>query len=269
MSAIDRDLPTLDQIGRDLLAVPAWKRAFSLAAPFVLAGLFFLLAARGRWVAALACPVLLSFLTYGSISHDLVHQNLRLPRWLNEALLSSIELLAFRSGHAYRAVHLHHHASFPAADDLEGAASRMPLWRALVEGIGLQARLWFFAMRRPGPHRPWAVAECAAATVLMGASIAAASVTFAPISYALLMIAGSWIFPVITAYIPHDPSGTSELTRTRLFRGYVLSWLALEHLYHLEHHLYPSVPHHNWPALARRLDPYFTGAGLTPIKIWF
>ena len=57
--------------------------------------------------------------------------------------------------------------------------------------------------------------------------------------------------------------------QTKLFRGHVLSWLALEHLYHLEHHLYPGVPHHNWPDLATRLDPHFARAGLQPIKLLF
>ena len=263
------DLPTLDALGRDLLRVPAWRRAISLIAPFVLTALFFVLAQQQQWLAALACPILLSFLTYGSISHDLVHRNLGLPKWLNETLLMLIELLAFRSGHAYRAVHLHHHASFPAEDDLEGSAAKMSFFRAAIEGVGLQARLWFFAMRRKGPHRPWAVAECIASSVLLIASIAVLPITKAPFVYAALMIMGSWIFPLITAYIPHDASGATELTQTKLFRGKVLSLVALEHLYHLEHHLYPGVPHHNWPALAQRLDPYFEGAGLRPIKLLF
>jgi len=85
----------------------------------------------------------------------------------------------------------------------------------------------------------------------------------------LLMIAGSWIFPIITVLIPHDARGDGPLGQTRLFRGRVLSLLALEHLYHLEHHLYPQVPHQNWPVLARRLDPYFELAGVKPIKLLF
>jgi beta-carotene hydroxylase len=32
----------------------------------------------------------------------------------------------------------------------------------------------------------------------------------------------------------------------------------------LEHHLYPMVPHKNWPKLARRLDSYFNGEKLKP-----
>ncbi len=263
------DLPSLDALGRDLLRVPVWRRAVSLVAPFVLTALFFILASQGEWIAALVCPVLLSFLTYGSISHDLVHRNLGLPKWLNEILLTLIELLAFRSGHAYRAVHLHHHASFPAEDDLEGAAAKMSLTRAAVEGLGLQGRLWFFAMRRKGPHRAWAIGECIATTLLGIASIAVWPIAKAPLVYAALMVMGSWIFPIITAYIPHDAKGETELTQTKLFRGKVLAWLALEHLYHLEHHLYPGVPHHNWPELAVRLDPYFARAGLRPIKLGF
>ncbi len=32
--------------------------------------------------------------------------------------------------------------------------------------------------------------------------------------------------------------------------------------YHLEHHLYPQVPSHNLPELARRLTPLFRQAGI-------
>lgn len=86
--------------------------------------------------------------------------------------------------------------------------------------------------------------------------------------YVVLMVMGSWIIPLITSYIPHDPKGETELHQTRLFRGKMLSIVAVEHTYHLEHHLYPAVPH-NWPQLARKLDPYFDAAGLKPIKLWF
>lgn len=261
--------PSLNEIGRDLLIVPRWRLVLTLTTPFALTALFFVFASREWWIAALACPVLLSFLTYGSISHDLVHRNLGIPRWLNETLLCAIELIAFRSGHAYRSVHLHHHAHFPAEDDLEGAAARMSFWRALVEGVTLQPRLWMFAMKRNGRDRVWMIGEASAVIVLLLASIAVIPRTPLPFAYAALMIAGSWIFPLITAYIPHIAAGDVELHQTKLFRGRVLSIVALEHLYHLEHHLYPQIPHHNWPALARRLDPYFQREGIQPIRLWF
>ncbi len=260
-------LPTLDQLGRDLLRVPRWRRAVSLSAPFALTALFFVFFARGWWLAALACPVMLSLLTYASISHDLVHRNLGLPRWLNESLLAAIELLAFRSGHAYRVSHLHHHSRFPAPDDVEGAAAGMSWWRALLDGPALQGRLWLMALQRRGPHRLWVVLEGATVLSMLGASLAIIRSHPAPAIFAALMIAGSWIYPFMTSFLPHNPHGTSELTQTRLFRGRFFSILALEHLYHLEHHLYPQVPHHNWPRLAARLDPAFAELGIRPVTL--
>jgi beta-carotene hydroxylase len=64
-------------------------------------------------------------------------------------------------------------------------------------------------------------------------------------------------------------AGTTELTQTRLFRGKVLSVIAAGHLYHLEHHLYPQVPHHHWPQLARRLDPHFARLEIEPVTLLF
>lgn len=269
MAANGLTLPSLNELGRDLLEVPAWRRVVSLVTPFALVALFFVLTARGWWLPAIACPVLLSFLTYGSTSHDLVHRNLRLPRWLNEILLSAMELATFRSGHAYRVTHINHHAHFPGEDDLEGASARMSWWRAVLDGMTLQVRLWLFALRKPNAPRTWIVCEGAAIAGLLAGALALIPWTPWPAIYAGLMIAGSWVFPIVTVLIPHDASGENEITRTRLFRGRVLSFLALEHLYHLEHHLYPQVPHHNWPELARRLDPYFERIGLKPITLLF
>jgi len=83
------------------------------------------------------------------------------------------------------------------------------------------------------------------------------------------MVMGAWVIPLVTSYIPHNPEGRTAIFQTRLFRGKVASIIALEHLYHLEHHLYPKVPHHNWPKLARRLDPYFRVAGVEPVVLGF
>lgn len=259
--------PSLDELGRDLLYVPAWRRGCSLILPFSLAVLFFVFGGWGWWLPALACPVSISFLTYGSTSHDLVHRTLGLPSWLNELLLCLMELICFRSGHAYRASHLNHHARFPADDDVEAASARFSLWRALIDGLSLQFRLYVWALRQRGGAQAWIRLEGIALGLLL--ILAVASLPWTPLLaiYAALMIAGSWIFPVVTVLIPHDASGTTPWTQTRLFRGKVLSVVALEHLYHLEHHLYPRVPHHNWPKLARRLDPYFEELGIQPIKL--
>jgi beta-carotene hydroxylase len=266
---LTREIPTLDELGRELLTVPMGRKVFSLILPFILTALFFVFGANELWLAALACPVLLSFFTYGSVSHDLVHRTLHLPLWLNELMLTLIELLGFRSGHAYRQTHLHHHANFPAEDDIEASSLRLPWYRAIFDGITLQPRLYLWALQKRGSHRPWVIVEGILIVALLAATLIALPWTVLPAFYAVLMIAGSWVFPIITVLIPHDHREQDELTQTRLFRGKVLSVLAIEHLYHLEHHLYPQVPHHNWPELARRLDPYFEERGIKPIKLWF
>ena len=273
-SSAASELPSLEILGTDLLYVSGLRRVLSLVTPFLLSAAFFALARVAArhpliWLGALACPVALSFLTYASTSHDLVHRNLHIPMRVNEALLCAVELLAFRSGHAYRAVHMNHHAHYPDDGDLEGAAAKMSLGRALLEGLTLQYKLWWFALKRPGAHRKWVIGEGAAAVLLLVVCGALWPVTHLPAIYAALMIMGSWVYPLATAYIVHVPEGQDEVHQTRLFRGKLLELVALEHLFHLEHHLYPQVPHQNWPQLARRLDPYFDRMGLKPIKLFF
>jgi beta-carotene hydroxylase len=112
------------------------------------------------------------------------------------------------------------------------------------------------------------IGEGVACLALVAAAIALVSFTVVPVVYAALVVAGSWVFPLVTVYLPHDPAGADELSQTRVFRGAVASVVGLGHLYHLEHHLYPAVPHHHWPELARRLDPYLARAGVRPVRIW-
>jgi beta-carotene hydroxylase len=108
--------------------------------------------------------------------------------------------------------------------------------------------------------------SCVAILIL---AVCACSRTLVPLVYVVLVVAGSWTFPVITSYLPHNPKGPDELTRTRRFRGKVAAVLFRQHLYHLEHHLYPKVPHHHWATLARRLDPFLDRAGVKPIYFGF
>jgi beta-carotene hydroxylase len=188
---------------------------------------------------------------------------------VNDWLLCVVELLALRSGHAYQAAHLHHHARFPHADDIEARAAGRSWAGALAEGLVLQFRVWLWAVRHAGRARAWVIGEGVACLALLGVAIALWPVTPVPLVYAGLMVLGSWVIPLVTVYVPHDPRGQDELSRTRVFRGAVASVVALGHLYHLEHHLYPAVPHHHWPKLAKRLDPYLARAGVKPVRFWF
>lgn len=262
--------PKLPELGLDLLRITPAQRVLTVTLPFIFAGIYFYAGFTGHWVVAVAALVYLSFVTYGSTSHDLVHRNLGLSANANEIFLTLIELLALRSGHAYRLSHLHHHARFPDDDDIEAAASKRSLWGALLEGVTFHFRLWFWALKRArGRDKRLILMEGNLAAFLMLTSVMLGRITVVPLVYVLLMVTGAWITPLITSYVPHDPTGKSELEQTKVFRGTVISIIAMEHLYHLEHHLYPSVPHQNWAKLAKRLDPYFKTQGIIPTKLWF
>ena len=216
------------------------------------------------WPLAVLAVMALSFVTYGSSSHDLVHRTLRLPRRLNDFMLSLIELLSLRSGTAYRLSHMYHHRRTLASDDIEAATAHGSLLWALASGPTTQVQLWLWAWRRHKRLRPQLLAEAIGIIVLIAAATVALRWTPAPMIYVVLVIAGSWLFPLITVYIPHNGRADTPLAQTRLFRGKLIQLIAFDHLYHLEHHLFPAVPHHHWKTLARRLDPYFDRAGVTP-----
>lgn len=263
------ELPRLSDLGTDLLQITKCQRVRTLSAPFIACLAFWLSAWYGYWIFAALSLVIMSFVTYGSTSHDLVHHNLGLKRSTNEIFLSVIEAISLRSGHAYQVVHLNHHARFPLEDDIEAEASRMSFLRAILEGVVFQFRIYIWALRNPRGRLNWIIAEGVIVFCLILGAIIAIPYTIIPIVYVGLMIAGSWIIPLITSYVPHVPQAPDAAQQTRLFRGTLFRLIAFDHLYHLEHHLYPSVPHQNWHRLAQRLDPWFEKIGLKSIRFWF
>jgi beta-carotene hydroxylase len=271
-SAHEPHRPTLGELGHDLLDVPRWRVARSLVAPFALAAAYFGFALAGRWPLAIGCVGALSFVTYGSVSHDLVHRALRLSKRWNEFFLTAIELLMLRSGRAYRLAHLNHHACYPdAPDDPEAAAAHGGPIAALASGPLFFLRLWWWAVRRHPAHRARLLLEGAGVAGLVVTAVVAAACgrSVIPLVYAALVYSGTWIVPLATAYIPHTPGGGTPLSQTRRFRGRVARLVALDHLYHLEHHLYPRVPHHRWAELARRLDPHLNAHKVPVVRLWW
>ena len=259
--------PPLSKLGLDLLELSRWQVVRSLAGPFLAFVAYIGFAITGHWCAAIGALVVQSFVTYGSTSHDLVHGSLGLRRGVNDVLLAVIEGLCLRSGHAYQLAHLHHHARFPHDDDVEARAARHSFGKALLDGVTFQIEIVAWALAHPRARRRWIVAELVFVLAIVAGSIALVPWTIVPTAYVVLMIGGSWIIPLMTSYIPHNPDAPDRLGQTRLFRGPIIRLLAVDHLYHLEHHLYPAVPHQNWPELAARLDPWLDAMGVVPVTL--
>jgi len=91
-----------------------------------------------------------------------------LPVRLNTFLLSAIELLCLRSGHAYRTTHLHHHKAFPHDDDIEAQIACGSLWRMVCLSPFHQFRIWQWSLNSSRrAERVWLITEVTGKTFSM------------------------------------------------------------------------------------------------------
>lgn len=266
--ADSHQLPTIKELGMDLLKLNPLQKAWTLLKPFLFCISYFLCAQYEQWALAVISIVCLLFATFVSTSHDLVHRNLGLSKNTNTFFLSIIETIVLRSGHSFRICHLNHHKQFPGKDDVEGLAVYMPFYRVLLEGPIYQSRLFIWAWKHAKPNeKNWLLAELLLSLLLIGSSLVL--FPFFPILlyYVILVLIGSWVYPLFTVYIPHTAEEKEPVRQTHAFRGVLISTLFFHHNYHLEHHLYPMVPHQNWRKLGKRLDPYLKNLNIIPIHI--
>ena len=265
---MDKPLPTLAELGKDLLVVSAADIAVSLVRPLLCFTLFWPLAITHHYVAAAFAVAGLLFFTYTSTSHDLVHRTLHLPHLPNELLLAALEATCLRSGHAFRLTHLQHHKCFPDDDDVEAAEAAKGFWDALACGPMHQVRLFVWAWRHGhAAERCWMSGEACFVLSAMAAS-ALLWKSFPPLLlYVVLVTVGSWFYPLATVWWPHRAEGLTPLTQTRGFRGRLVPFLFFQHTYHLEHHLYPGVSSHRWAELGARLEPHLRKAGVEFVRL--
>ncbi len=262
------ELPTIQDLGGDLLAATPRQRWLTLLRPIAIVAVFCLAAWVGAWWIT-PFVVFLLFVAVVTAAHDVVHGSIGLGRGATDWALFALGALLLESGHAYRLTHSQHHRVFPGPDDPEGDPARMSFRRAVLYGPVFLPRLWIWAFRRAHgrpKERLWLLAEAAwTATFLL---IAAGLSPQWPglLVYAGLALSGSWVYPLLTVHLPHHDYGDTPLTQTRSCRGKFLPALFLELTYHLEHHLYPQVPSHNLPELSRRLRPVLQALESPPSK---
>ena len=263
------NLPSFSQIRDQLQPLSKLETVSVVFIPLSVFVLYFGLAAFQLYLLAVLCPVYLSFVTYGSCSHDLVHANCGIGRKKSHFWLSVIELCMLRSGTVYRLVHLNHHRLYPDFErDPEGRASYFTLLRTLLEGPIFQMRLcaWAFKNSRQ-TDRQRILLELLLVLCFLIAGLSVVHIWPWLLVYQILVIMGAWTIPLITSYLVHLPHGEDPLHQTRLYRGWLIRLIALDHLYHLEHHLYPMVSHHRWSQLAEVLNPVFEQAGLAVVAL--
>jgi beta-carotene hydroxylase len=258
------DIPSLRELGDDLLITTPRQRVTALARPYIGVAVFAAVVWLGWWWLT---PLVMFgiFVAVVTVTHDVVHRTLGLTEDETDRWLFLLGLVLLESGHAYRITHRQHHRLFPSPDDPEGYPADLSFLGAVAYGPVFLVRLWIWSFRRARLRdRLWLLLEglLPPAAVVLGALFARGLLL-----YAVLAIAGSWVYPLLTVYLPHHGYGDEPLKQTRTLRGRIIPAIFLELTYHLEHHLYPQVPSHHLPELARRLDPYLARAGVRPVAV--
>ncbi len=259
-------LPSLEDLGTDLLATTPRQRLWALARPFLGLLAYCVVIRLGGWYVA---PILvfLIFVAVVTVTHDIVHRCLGLGQRQTDWALFVMGAFLLESGHAYRATHQQHHRLFPQDDDPEGEPAKHCFWRAILAGPTFLPKLWWWAYRRAQNdplQRRWLLAEAAFSLIAAAVALVLRQTMPALLFYVALVIVGSWVYPVLTVHLPHRHYGDTPLTQTHTLRGRFIPALFLELTYHLEHHLYPQVPSHNLALLSHRLDPFLEAAGVRP-----
>jgi len=268
-------LPTLLELGPDLTTTTRRQRWVTLGRPFAALGVFVVTVRFGWWPLA-PLAVFLVFVAVVTATHDVVHRSLGLSRRATDWWLFVLGGLLGASGHSYRATHLQHHRVFPGPDDPEGDPARLTFWQSILQGPLFLPKLWWWSFRRArsGAERRWLVAEALVAptATIVGVALWPNSIwphSLGLLGYIVMVWSGSWVFPLLTVHLPHRDYGATALTQTHTVRDPLIPAIFLELTYHLEHHLYPQVPTHHLAALAERLEPALTEAGVVPQRLFF
>lgn len=212
----------------------------------------------------------------GILMHEGVHGNLfrkrSLDRW-GAFLLGAPTLV---SGAAYRVTHrLHHQHNRTGQDPDEfGNYARSPrLLSALFYSWGVIGMLVFLvhvpvhALRRGTPRDRWQILLEYGLLALLYTMVWLWAVRAAAIPFLL----HGWLYPMLVVVAVVNVRGWSEhtltepgnaLTQTRTVRSNrVVRFFLCNLNYHLEHHLFPSVPWYNIPRLHALLEDEVLSAG--------
>jgi fatty acid desaturase len=198
-------------------------------------------------VALFACPTLAPIVAVAvyfgwfTLTHELAHGALGLPRRHNEVVLALAGVCMMTSGHGLRLMHLRHHAQPLADRDLEGRSARMPAWRALLAAPWLSGLLVVTAWRTATARdRRWQRAEYLVLAAL--AIIVLATGPRALQRYLVVGVTAQLLAPFWAGHLPHrTPAWLLGVARV-LARAGSMTMRTL--VVHDAHHRRPKLPTH-------------------------
>ena len=210
-------------------------------------------AAHAFWyLPALGCSFMF-FLCGLRQVHNAFHYAVGVSPRAHEWLMFVLSPLMMSAMHAVQWNHLRHHRHCMDDEDIEAMSAKMPGWKALITGPQFPVRLHKAALEKGNARiRRWIHWELAA--IVGMAVLAFAVVDWAFLQYHVTaMVVGqcfSAFFAVWTVH--HDCDRSHYIART--IRNPMKAFVTYDMFYHVEHHLFPTVPTCHLPKLAKRLD---------------
>lgn len=254
-----------------LIYLAKWAMALAMTGALVQASL----GTIWVWPAMFVHGVFLTVPSY-AFSHEAAHGTAFRTRWLNETVLWVTSLIYMEEPLHRRYTHTNHHTHTWHV----GKDSQMPFdtpmgfggWLTEITGFGLlrfhvqvflhlATRRFTDTMRMVAPERDFpAMTRNARVMLAIYALIAAAP--FAGIWWPVWLLvvprvlgAPVMLLFTLVQHVELQENSPSILESTRSFRGSRLaSFLYMNMNNHVEHHLYPQVPFHALPDLARAVE---------------
>jgi fatty acid desaturase len=185
--------------------------------------------------------------------HNAHHYALGLSRRATEWVMFALSLLMLGSMHAVQINHLRHHRYLMDDEDVEAISARLTWWQALLFGpifpIVLNVKAFSVGSVR---QLRWVRAELAATFVFLGAAWLFASPR-AFRYHITAMLVGQCLTAFFAVWtVHHDCDRYHFIART--VRSRIKGVMTLSMFFHVEHHLFPSVPTCHLNAVAQRLD---------------
>jgi len=266
---IPDSMPLLSEVKKNIKPLSRVELFYSLLKPFFAFLTYPLIFMLELWYLT-PFAMLFIFIAASSVSHDIVHGALDISKRWSNIFLFVYGCMLLGSGHAYKITHKQHHRIFPGPDDPEGAIAELPFWKVIISGFIFLPLLWFWAFKRTKKRRDqklWLLAELLFYLVILAITVILNFSNYLLLSYVAWATLGSWMVPFATVYLLHVLEESQWLQQSRTLRGYIIPRLLMNSTYHLEHHIYPSIPSRRLPELADYLEPFLKEEGVKPIRV--
>ncbi len=257
---------------QDLQQLTRSQVAYNLILPYPFLLLSWWFASQSWYLLACAASYLFFAAAFRQ-AHDGYHHSLGTGKRMTTGLLLLLSVLLMTSLHSIRATHMAHHREPLGDNDIEGSLAKVSWWQALLGGISYRFDIYRQGLRlssRRNQNLAW-LEFSLIALIIMAALVLTVfpvdiySILTQVLMYHLLtmMLANASVGIIAVWGVHHD----CDETIARTERNPLVNLVTFNLLYHVEHHLFPTVPSNHLPELAKRLDaaaPQLTKAHVLP-----